>query len=286
MQGKLPFASQDNPNPDQRKRVFCILSDDRVFQTKSPDMFNSAIKHAGCNGIYIPLKVKPEDLGKAIQGLKYLNLAGANIAVPYKEKVIQFLDMLSAEAEQIGAVNTLTIEDQTIKGHNTNAAGFMKAIEEVRYHSENKSALIFGYGGAARAVLFTLKNLKTKNFMISGRNLNKAKILASDLGGETIGFEELKARKLTVDLVINATSAASHKESPEMAAIVENLTLKNCQWIIDLNYGRQNYFFRDLAQKSGTRFMDGIPMLAHQASKSFALWTGIEIAPEIFLKGL
>jgi shikimate dehydrogenase len=286
MHSNLPFASRDNPNPDLRKKVFCILSDDRVFQTKSPDMFNSAIKHAGINGIYIPIKIKPDDLGKAIHGLKYLNFAGANIAVPYKEKVIPFLDMLSDEAEQIGAVNTLTIEDRTISGHNTNAAGFLRTIEEVRYHSENKSALIFGYGGAARAVLFALKHLKTKNFMITGRNPNKAKKLVSDLGGETIGFDELKARKLTADLVINATSAASHEESPEMAAIVENLTLKNCQWIIDLNYGRQNYFFRDLAQKSGTRFMNGIPMLAHQVSKSFALWTGIEIAPEIFLKGL
>ncbi|MFO8084514.1 MAG: hypothetical protein R6U27_09360 [Desulfobacterales bacterium] len=122
--------------------------------------------------------------------------------------------------------------------------------------------------------------------MIAGRNKEKTRHLASDLGAEAIGFDDLKLRRITAGLVINATSVASTDEAPEMASMAESLVLKDCLWIIDLNYGRQNYFFRDLAQKTGTRFMDGIPMLAHQASKSFALWTGAEIPPMVFLSGL
>jgi shikimate dehydrogenase len=281
------FSGQSDPkNPDLRTRVFCILSDNRVFRTKSPAMFNAALKHAGINGIYIPLMVEPGDLGKAIQSLRVLNMAGANITVPYKEKVIAHLDILGEDAETISAINTITVDNGILKGFNTNAIGFKKAIEEVGYHAENKAALVFGSGGAARAVVFMLNRLGAQPIFITGRNQKTAKKLASELGGEAISFDDLKFRKIPAKLVINATSASSHEESPELAELLENVKLVNCQWIIDLNYGRPTYIFRDIAQKIGIRFMDGIPMLAHQASESFALWTGIQIPPTVFLSGL
>jgi shikimate dehydrogenase len=273
-------------NPDLRTKVFCILSDNRVFRTKSPAMFNAAIKHAGINGIYIPLMVEPGDLGRAIRSLRVLNMAGANITVPYKEKVIAHLDILDEDAQIIRAINTITVDNGILKGFNTNAIGFKKVIEEVGYHAENKTALVFGSGGASRAVVFILNRLGAKPILIVGRNQKTAKKLAADLGGEAISFDELKSRKIPANLVINATSVSSHDESPEMAEMLENAKLRNCQWIIDLNYGRSKYIFRDLAQKIGTRFMDGIPMLAHQATESFALWTGIRIPSTIFLSGL
>ncbi len=276
----------DPHNSDLRTRVFCILSDHRVFRTKSPAMFNAAIKHAGMNGIYIPLMVEPGDLGKAIRSLRVLNFAGANITVPYKEKVIAHLDRLTQEAEAIRAVNTITIDKGSLKGFNTNAIGFKKAVEEVGYTPENQGALIFGSGGAARAVVFMLNHLRAKPVFITGRNQKTAEKLAEDLGGEFISFDQLKSQKIPANLLINATSVSSHQESPEMATLLENLKVKNCRWIIDLNYGRSNYIFRDFAQKIGTRFMDGIPMLAHQASESFALWTGIQVPPTVFLSGL
>ncbi|MCU0615077.1 MAG: shikimate dehydrogenase [Desulfobacterales bacterium] len=283
----ISFSGQGDPkNPDFRTRVFCIFSDNRVFRTKSPAMFNAAIKHAGINGVYIPLMVEPSDLGKAIQSLRVLNMAGANITVPYKEKVIAHLDILAEDAQTIRAINTVTVDNGILKGFNTNAIGFKKAIDEVGYHTENKAALVFGSGGAARAVVFMLNRLGARPIFITGRNQQTAKKLAADLGGEAISFDELKSRNIPANLVINATSVSSHDESPEMSAFLENIRLKNCQWIIDLNYGRSNYIFQDIAQKIGTRFMDGIPMLAHQASESFALWTGIKISPMVFLSGL
>jgi shikimate dehydrogenase len=79
---------------------------------------------------------------------------------------------------------------------------------------------------------------------------------------------------------------SSPDESPEMAALVDKSENQQCKWVIDLNYGRQDNFWLDLAHKLGTRFMDGLPMLAQQASRSFSLWTGIQIPPAIFLSGL
>ncbi len=283
----ISLSGQGDPKiSDLRTKVFCILSDQRVFRTKSPAMFNAAIKHAGINGIYIPLMVEPGELGKAIRSLRVLNMAGANITVPYKEKVTAHLDILDEDAQIIRAINTITVDNGILKGFNTNAIGFKKSIEEVGYHAENKAALVFGSGGAARAVVFMLNQLRAKPIFITGRNQKAVKNLAADLGGEAISLDELNSRKIPANLLINATSVSSHDESPEMASLAENLRLRNCQWIIDLNYGRSKYIFRDLAHKIGTRFMDGIPMLAHQASESFALWTGIQIPPTVFLSGL
>lgn len=271
---------------ENQTRTFCILSDERVFHAQSPNIFNAAIRHAGINGAYVPFMVLENQLNQALQSLKVFNIAGANITVPYKEKAIAYLDVLSEGANIIRAINTITIKDGVLKGFNTNAIGFMKAMEEAGCRVADQSALVFGTGGVARAVVFMLNWLRATPIYVVGRNMEKSKALVQELGGEAVSFEDVAAERITVDLLINATSVSSPEESPEMAAVVENLRIRNCQWVIDLNYGRLHNFWLSFAHKLGARYLDGLPMLAHQASLSFCLWTGMQIPPEVFLSGL
>jgi shikimate dehydrogenase len=267
-------------------RIFCIISDERVFQTQSPHIFNAAIKSAGINGSYVPFMVFEKQLGQALEGLKVFNIAGANITVPYKEKAITYLDVLSEGANIIRAINTITIKDGVLKGFNTNAVGFMKALEETGFQAAGKASLVFGTGGAARAVIFMLNWLRADPIFVVGRDIEKTKAITRELGGEALSLEDVISENITAELLINSTSVSSPDESQEMADLVEKLKIRRCSWIIDLNYGRQDNFWQGLAQKLGIHFMDGLPMLAHQASRSFSLWTGIQIAPEVFLSGL
>ena len=110
----------------------------------------------------MPFKVAPEQLGQALQSLRVLNIAGANITIPYKEAVIPYLDVLSEGANIIGAINTIVLNGDKLKGYNTNAIGFMDALSYAGYEVEDKSAMVFGTGGAARAVVFILNWLRTK----------------------------------------------------------------------------------------------------------------------------
>ena len=80
-------------------KVFCILSDERAAQSKSPIMFSRVLKRQGINGTYVPFVVKPQDLGQAVHSIRVLHMAGANITVPYKEAVIPLLDVLSEGAQ-------------------------------------------------------------------------------------------------------------------------------------------------------------------------------------------
>jgi shikimate dehydrogenase len=281
----FPETGGDRGN-DLKKRVYCIISDERVFRTKSPAMFNAAIAHSGINGVYVPLMVEPPNLEQATRSLLALNFAGANITVPYKERVIPYLDILSEGANIIQAVNTITVENGQLKGYNTNAIGFMKAMEEVGFQPADKSVLVFGAGGAARAVVFILNWLRAKPIFVAARDLTKAEKIAEDFNGEAISLDDLKFRKISANLVVNATSVSTREESPEMAEIAEQIEIADCQWLVDLNYGRSDNFWQDLALKAGTRFMDGLPMLAQQASKSFALWTRLQVPPAVFLSGL
>jgi len=267
-------------------KVFCILSDERAFRLKSPDMFSAVMKRLGIKGRYVPFAVKPEDIGQAIQSIRILNIAGVNITVPYKEKVIPFLDVLSEGANIIGAVNTIVCDGDILKGYNTNAIGFMDALSEADFDVEGKTALVFGTGGAAKSVVFILNWLRTDSIIVAGRRKEKALEIVDRFSGDAMPIFDLPDRPFPANIVVNATSVSSTDESPELAAVVEKLEIPECELVLDLNYGHTQNFWQDMAKARGIRFLDGLSTLAFQARRTFALWTGTQVPPEEFLKAL
>jgi shikimate dehydrogenase len=267
-------------------KVFCILSDERAVQLKSPVMFSRILKRQGINGTYVPFVVKPQDLGQAVTSIRVLHMAGANITVPYKEAVLPLLDSLSEGANIIGAANTIVRDGDRLKGYNTNAIGVMEALNNVGFEVDGKTALVFGTGGAARAVVFILNWLRASTIYVVGRQREKSLSVSEAIGGEPLAISSLLDRSWPVDIVVNATSVSSSDESSEMAGLIRGLEVPGCRLIFDLNYGREKNFWEELAQVKKIPFMDGLPALAYQARRTFALWTGLQVPPEEFLKAL
>ena len=108
-------------------------------------------------------------------------MAGASITIPYKEAVLPMMDVLSEGANIIGAVNTIVRDGDRLKGYNTNAIGVMDALNEAGFEVDGKAALVFGTGGAARAVVFILNWLRAANIFVAGRNRDKTKTIVDDL---------------------------------------------------------------------------------------------------------
>jgi shikimate dehydrogenase len=267
-------------------KVYCIISDERALQSKSPMIFTRVLQQQGIKGTYVPFVVNPRDLGEAVNSIRILHLAGASVTVPYKEAVLPMMDVLSEGANIIGAVNTIVRDGDRLKGYNTNAIGIMEALEEAQYEVDGKTALVLGTGGAARAVVFILNWLRASHIYVAGRRLDKTRSLTDALGGDPLELASLENRSLGVDLVVNATSVSSPDESRELAALVGNLELPGCHLVFDLNYGRTVNFWEELARSRGAQFLDGLPALAHQARRAFALWTGMQVPPEEFIKAL
>ena len=262
-------------------KVYCILSDERAYRSKSPAIFTTVMQRQGIRGMYVPFKVQPQEIGNALQSLKILGIAGANVTIPYKQAVIPYLDILSEGANVIGAINTIVINGEELKGYNTNAIGFMDALDSVDFNPEGKSALIFGTGGAARAVAFILNWLRTDAIVVTGRSDDKVQKIVKRFGGEGASFESL-GKDISADIVVNATSVSSPDESPEMAALVADLNIKGCELLVDLNYNRPQNFWQVKAREKDIRFMDGLLPLVYQARRTFALWTGLQLPPEEF----
>lgn len=261
-------------------KVFCILSDERAFQSKSPMLYSALLQRVGIKATYVPFKVAPDQLGQAVQSIRVLNIAGANVTVPYKESVMAYLDAFSEGANMIGAINTIVCQGKTLKGYNTNAIGFMDALKEAGFDVAGKTALVFGNGGMAKAVVFILNWLQADTIYIAGRNHQKTLQIVKKIGGEPISLPSTMERPITADIVINATSVSTTEEAPEMAAIAETLNLPNCELVIDLNYGRSQSVWQDMAAARDIPYMDGLPALIHQARRTFLLWTGIQVPPE------
>lgn len=273
--------------PSRIFKLFGILGNARVFASHSPALFNAALQHAGINGTYIPLRVEADQIAAALGGLCALNVSGVNVTVPFKETAIAHLDILSEGAKIIGAINTIVCKGGKLKGFNTNAVGFMNALEAAGFALAGRPALVFGSGGAARAVVFMLKWLQAGPIYVAGRDAAKTAALVQAIGGTAVTLADVAAAApLAADLVVNATAVSSPDESPEMALLIRNLQVAGCDLLVDLNYGREQNFWRDWARRRHVRFMDGVPVLVHQARRSFALWTGVEVRPEVFLAAL
>jgi shikimate dehydrogenase len=240
-------------------------------------MHQAALAQAGLFGYYLPLKLEAADLPAAVAGLAALGFQGLNVTAPHKEAIAPYLVSLSPEAKEIGAVNTLSPAPGGYSGHNTDAPGFATAYLNDPPVSK---ALVFGAGGAARAVI---QALKSRGLAVSvvARNPQAAAKLAKEFGQSAGEIKDLPNQK-PYPIVVNASSASYEKELsplPKIPLAAEGL-------VVDVNYGRPDNYWSALAGAAGARFEDGLGMLAHQARLSFNLWTQADIGLSPFAGAL
>jgi shikimate dehydrogenase len=246
-------------------------------------MFSAVLKRQGINAVYVPFAIRADALDRALDALRVLNIAGANVTAPFKEVIIPHLDVLSEGARIIGAINTIVRDDGRLKGYNTNAIGIMDALGSVGVSVEDKTALVFGTGGAARTVAFTLTWLRAREVWVVGRNVERARAIAGQFGARAVEPALLPDLPLPAQIVINATSVSSPEESADLSAMVDGLRLRGGELIMDLNYGRRRNVWQEKAEREGIPFMDGLKPLAYQARRTLQLWTGLQVPPEEFL---
>ncbi len=238
--------------------------------TLSPKMHNATFKELGMDGIYLRFPVKEEKLKEATLGLRALGFRGVNITVPYKEKVMEYLDEIPEEVREIGAVNTILIKDDKLIGHNTDKDGFRESLIEYRIDIIDKNILLIGAGGAGRACAYIINSMKPMEFIITDKISERAKILSHLYDAEVIGIDKIENIILKTDIVINATPV----DFQEMILPI----MKQGATYYDLNYKFK------VQRKSGAKVINGLLMLIHQGARSFNLWTQREPPIEIMKK--
>ncbi|MDP5077712.1 MAG: shikimate dehydrogenase [Nonlabens sp.] len=187
---------------------------------------------------------------------------GFNVTIPYKEAILPLLDHITPEAETIGAVNTVVIEDNVWTGHNTDAYGFGKSLEP--FAPIAKNALILGTGGASKAIAYTLEALQIPYLKVS-RNPDPDDDYMIDYKSVNKDLMQL------VSLIVNTTPLGTHPDVDTCAPIpYEFLTKEHV--LYDLTYNPQNTLFMKKGAVQGARVTNGGVMLVHQAEKAWELW--------------
>jgi shikimate dehydrogenase len=267
-------------------KIYCVIGDERVNRSLSPRMHNSVFSGLGMDSMYGAVNVKPHDLEKAVDAMKCLGFSGVNVTVPHKEAIIPYLDCLSDEATTIGAVNTLVFQNGSAIGHNTDVGGFGDLLDFSGFNSENTDVVIVGAGGAARAVLCSLKDRGAKITVIN-RTLEKAVKLTENVGGSPAPLGDAPKILRKAKLLVNTSAVSENSGGSELTSTLDDAgLLRNLKLVIDINYGRTNNLWSLLAQRSGAQFHDGLYMLAAQARRSFNLWTGLKPDMKEFLSPL
>ncbi len=158
----------------------CLLLGNPVEHSLSPLLHNTAFKALGMNYVYLASRVENNRVGEAVAGIRALSAAGANVTSPHKEAVIPHLDSVSEEAEIIRSVNTIVNREGHLYGTTTDGAGFYHALKQsAPDYDISQPLLIFGAGGAARAIAYTMAGSGTKEILIVNRSIDRANDLAA-----------------------------------------------------------------------------------------------------------
>ena len=241
--------------------------------TLSPTIHNAAFRSLGLDWVYLSWPVRPEDLGEAVGGLRALGAQGANVTMPHKETIIEFLDDVSGDAKRINAVNTIQRVGPSLVGHNTDVDGFREfLVGDAGVDPAGKSALVVGAGGAARAVVCALDDLGAGDISIAARREGQGKeivALAQRQNARVARWEDIDELASGADIVVNATPLGMSGER-----VLEGARWHPHQVVCDLVYSPPVTPLMAAARAGGAEAWGGLGMLIHQAAMSFRIWTG------------
>ena len=243
-----------------------------ISHSLSPKLQNYWLKQNNIDAVYDKIKLEEKEIEGIVQDIRKQKIAGCNITVPFKKKVIPFLDSLSPEAEKTQSVNTITFEKGNLIGHNTDIFGFDKAIRSLNFNMKGKKILILGAGGVVSSIVFAIKEMGASEITISNRTKQKAENLK-------ILFKKLNILEwgnlTNFDVVINATSLGLNNEkiNLDFSKVGKN------KLFYDVIYNPAETNFLKEGKQLGNVTENGAMMFIYQAFEAFKLWHGIE--PEV-----
>lgn len=273
----------------------CGIIGDPIEHTMSPVMHNAAFRHLGIDCVYLPFRVGKKAVGRAIEGVKALNIRGLNVTIPHKTAVIPYLDRLDPMAERMGAVNTIVNDNGILTGYNTDAAGFLRALKENKIEPRGANIVVLGAGGASRGISFLLAE-NGADLTILNRSLERAEDLASQVSTATetdvkalaLDEENLSLALEKADLLVNTTRVGMIPDINQTP--VPSGRLRPDLAVFDIVYNPVKTSLLADAEAVGAQTISGLEMLVWQGALAFTLWTGqaapVDLMRKIALKAL
>ncbi len=246
-----------------------------INHSLSPELHNFWIKKNNIEAIYEKIKLEENELENFIKRLRNDEIHGINVTVPFKNKVINYIDKLSLEVETTGSVNTIYKNGNDIIGHNTDVAGFELGLRHSKINVLHKSILILGAGGVVPSIIYSLLSMGCKKIFLSNRTVEKAEKIKEK-------FDDIDILKWgeipDFDIIINATSVGLKDDSLDL-----DLNVKD-KIFYDVIYNPKETQFLRKAKENGNKIENGKLMFIYQANQSFSIWNNVipKIDREVF----
>jgi len=240
-----------------------------VEHSLSPAMHNAAYKAAKIDAEYRCFDVDPEeweDLANFCYETDLHGIAGFSVTMPFKERIMEYMDHVEVLAKEVASVNTVVNEKSTLAGFNTDATGAMKALQE-KTEIFGKKALVLGAGGAARAIIYALREFGAEVFVFN-RTPDKAKEMAKRFTVQTVDFRKIKQEGF--DIIVNCTPVGMFPSTKESLLVADQI--KEGAVVMDvITHPVETQLLRE-AKKAGAEVVSGERMLLHQAADQFVVW--------------
>tara|TARA_B100000989_G_C19519424_1_gene463375 strand:+ start:1585 stop:2400 length:816 start_codon:yes stop_codon:yes gene_type:complete len=241
-----------------------------VDHSLSPKLQNYWLKSHNIEAIYGKLQAHEKDLKELCHNVRNGQLDGINVTVPFKKKIIPYLDVLSSHALTTQSVNTICLHNGNVTGHNTDIDGFELSVKKMNYSISEKKILILGAGGVVPSIIYALKRMNASEIFISNRTKEKAELIRNL-------FDEIKVLdwgKLTdFDMIVNATSLGL-KENDKFG--IDFSKYGKNKIFFDVIYNPYGTEFSEAGNKIGNIIENGLNMFLFQAQRAFNIWHNIE----------
>ncbi len=264
-----------------------------IKHSQSPMMHNFAFNKGNLDFVYLPFDIAPTNLKDALKGMVALGIAGFNVTVPHKERIVEHLDELSDSAKIVNAVNTVVIENGKLTGYNTDVNGIIRTLDNYKEKISGKTVSVIGAGGAARAVIYALiNNFNVKKINIINRTVEKAESLKDYFSSKML-FEKIKTYELIPPdvtnvlakskLIVNASSIGMSPEDDDSPTTIPE-SFNSKQIVFDVVYNPRKTKLLSIAESKGATVVNGLNMFIEQGAKAFELWTNEKMPVEKIMK--
>ena len=250
--------------------------------TLSPVFQNAALQHHGIDELFEAWPTHPDDLVAKVETFRADGFLAGCVTLPHKQAVIPLIDEMAETALAVGAVNWIINDDGRLVGHNTDSPGFLRALTELgEFEPSGKSALIFGAGGAARAIVHALKSAGVATMTIANRTLTRAQELADDFSDGSLAIDSmalsdasLKQVSLASDVLVNTSSIGMDGgPAPDASPVTHDMISPNAV-VYDAVYAPPITPLLREAERAGAKALGGSTMLLLQGAVGFELATG------------
>ncbi|WP_028783284.1 shikimate dehydrogenase [Thalassobacillus devorans] len=261
-----------------------------IKHSLSPWIHNQLLQQANISGEYNLYELEPGSFTEQVELLRKEGLNGFNVTVPFKQKIMMELDDVDTQAELIGAVNTVKVENGQWTGFNTDGKGFLNSLK-VKYpdiSSSDINILILGAGGAAKGIFYTLVHAGFENIDIANRTSARVKEMTK--GNDKtkrsgiLSLAEAENHVADYDLIIQTTTVGMKPHTEQQIISLENI--REGTIVSDIVYQPLMTAFLKEASEKGARIHQGHEMLLYQAVYAFEIWTGASLDEQGLLETL